>query len=86
MRLKLLLLLLGVIVMQGASANEPRLYIRSLFDIQYAFCDIKTNGVTGFSNRNSAREGRGFGTGSTASIIWFSSFILIAGFQTSDFG
>ncbi|MBS9426899.1 hypothetical protein [Photorhabdus akhurstii] len=77
MRLKWLLLLLGVItmsglgvvVMQGANANEPRLYIRSLFDIQYAFCDIKTNGVTGMDNRNSAREGRGFGTGSTASML-----------------
>ncbi|MEK9497475.1 hypothetical protein V2H77_13585 [Photorhabdus sp. P32] len=77
MRLKLLLLLLGVIimsglgvvVMQGANADEPRLYIRSLFDIQYAFCDIKTNGITGIDNRNSAREGRGFGTASTASML-----------------
>ncbi|MBS9436303.1 hypothetical protein EAE91_03655 [Photorhabdus noenieputensis] len=77
MKLKWLLLLLGVItmsglgvmVMQGANANEPRLYIRSLFDIQYAFCDIKTNGVTGFSNRNSALEGRGFGSSSTASML-----------------
>ncbi|PQQ39910.1 hypothetical protein C6H65_18280 [Photorhabdus luminescens] len=77
MRLKWLLLLLGVItmsglgvvVMQGANANEPRLYIRSLFDIQYAFCDIKTNGVTGMDNRDSAREGRGFGTSSTAAML-----------------
>ncbi|WP_387440163.1 hypothetical protein [Photorhabdus sp. RM105S] len=60
---------LGVIVMRGANANEPRLYIRSLFDIQYAFCDIKTNGVTGMDNRDSAREGRGFGTASTASML-----------------
>ncbi|OCA54060.1 hypothetical protein [Photorhabdus namnaonensis] len=69
MRLKLLLLLSGVIFMLSAQANESRLYIRSLFDIQYAFCDIKTNGVTGMDNRNSAREGRGFGTGSTASML-----------------
>ncbi|NHB95061.1 hypothetical protein C5470_00985 [Photorhabdus stackebrandtii] len=69
MKLKLLLLLLGVIIMSAANANEPRLYIRSLFDIQYAFCDIKTNDVTGFSNRNSAREGRGFGSASTASML-----------------
>ncbi|WP_246544940.1 hypothetical protein [Photorhabdus hainanensis] len=55
--------------MLSAQANESRLYIRSLFDIQYAFCDIKTNGVTGMDNRNSAREGRGFGTGSTASML-----------------
>ncbi|RAX10326.1 hypothetical protein [Photorhabdus bodei] len=69
MRLKWLLLLLGVMVMQGANANEPQLYIRSLFDIQYAFCDIKTNGVTGMDNRDSALEGRGFGTSSTASML-----------------
>ncbi|KGM29203.1 hypothetical protein KS18_05505 [Photorhabdus luminescens] len=77
MKLKWVLLLLGVItmsglgviVMQGANANEPRLYIRSLFDIQYAFCDIKTNGVTGMDNRDSAREGRGLGTASTASML-----------------
>ncbi|KGM29202.1 hypothetical protein KS18_05500 [Photorhabdus luminescens] len=81
MKLKWLLLLLGVItmsglgvvVMQGANANEPRLYIRSLFDIQYAFCDIKTNGVTGMDNRNSAREGRGFGTASTASMLFMTN-------------
>ncbi|KMW72258.1 hypothetical protein TI10_14870 [Photorhabdus luminescens subsp. luminescens] len=69
MKLKLLLLLLGVIVMSDANASEPRLYIRSLFDIQYAFCDIKTNGVTGVDNRDSALEGRGFGTSSTASML-----------------
>ncbi len=57
MKLKLLLLLSGVLIMSGANANEPRLYIRSVFDIQYAFCDIKTNDVTGFSNRNSAQAG-----------------------------
>ncbi|NHB98783.1 MULTISPECIES: hypothetical protein [Photorhabdus] len=81
MKLKLLLLLLGVIimsslgvmVMSGANAHEPRLYIRSLFDIQYAFCDIKTNGVTGFSNRNSALEGRGFGTASTGSMLFMTN-------------
>ncbi|MGS0628105.1 MULTISPECIES: hypothetical protein [Photorhabdus] len=55
--------------MSSANADEPRLYIRSVFDIQYAFCDIKTNGVTGFSNRNSALGGRGFGTGSTGSML-----------------
>ncbi|MCT8345414.1 hypothetical protein LG003_21870 [Photorhabdus kleinii] len=59
--------------MLSAHANESRLYIRSLFDIQYAFCDIKTNGVTGFSNRNSAREGRGFGTASTASMLFMAN-------------
>ncbi|MQL49300.1 hypothetical protein GEA64_15625 [Photorhabdus khanii] len=70
MKLKLLLLLSGVIVMSGANANEPRLYIRSLFDIQYAFCAIKTNDVLGMDNRNSARAGRGFGTASTGSMLF----------------
>ncbi|WP_445374423.1 hypothetical protein ACSLVK_20455 [Photorhabdus tasmaniensis] len=75
MKLKLtvffsLLLSAGIIFIHSTKANEPRLYIRSLFDIQYAFCDIKTNGVTGFSNRNSALEGRGFGTASTASMLF----------------
>ncbi|WP_445373808.1 hypothetical protein ACSLVK_15035 [Photorhabdus tasmaniensis] len=56
--------------MFSAHANEPRLYIRSVFDIQYAFCDIKTNGVTGFSNCNSARASRGFGTSSTGAMLF----------------
>ncbi|WP_239002486.1 hypothetical protein [Photorhabdus khanii] len=68
-----LLLSAGIIFMSGANANEPRLYIRSLFDIQYAFCDIKTNDVTGFSNRNSALEGRGFGTASTGSMLFMAN-------------
>ncbi|MGV7961737.1 hypothetical protein QPK13_11695 [Photorhabdus tasmaniensis] len=69
MKLKLLLLLSGVIFMVSAQANEPRLYIRSLFDIQYAFCAIKTNEVLGMDNRDSAREGRGFGSASTAAML-----------------
>ncbi|MQL49664.1 hypothetical protein GEA64_17630 [Photorhabdus khanii] len=69
MRLKLLLLLSGVIFMLSAQANEPRLYIRSLFDIQYAFCAIKTNEVLGMDNRDSAQEGRGFGSASTAAML-----------------
>ncbi|OCQ53309.1 hypothetical protein Ppb6_01482 [Photorhabdus australis subsp. thailandensis] len=73
MKLKLLLLLSGVLVMSSANANESRLYIRSVFDIQYAFCDIKTNGVTGFSNRNSARANRGFGTSSTGSMLFLAN-------------
>ncbi|NHB93730.1 hypothetical protein [Photorhabdus cinerea] len=74
MKLKLsllfsLLLSASAIFMFSANADEPRLYIRSVFDIQYVFCDLKTNGVTGFSNRNSAQAGRGFGTGSTGSML-----------------
>ncbi|AYM91225.1 MULTISPECIES: hypothetical protein [Serratia] len=67
---KLALLLSGVMMTLTANAEEPRLYIRSLFDIEYAFCAIKTNGVLGMDNRNSAREGRGFGTSSTAAMLF----------------
>ncbi|NRN27656.1 hypothetical protein [Photorhabdus heterorhabditis] len=78
MKLKLsllfsLLLSASAIFMFSAQANEPRLYIRSGFDIQYAFCDLKTNGVTGFSNRNSARANRGFGTSSTGSMLFMAN-------------
>ncbi|WP_434526712.1 hypothetical protein [Photorhabdus asymbiotica] len=59
--------------MFSAQADDTRLYIRSVFDIQYAFCDIKTNGVTGFSNRNSARANRGFGTSSTGSMLFMAN-------------
>ncbi|WP_434526715.1 hypothetical protein [Photorhabdus asymbiotica] len=78
MKLKLsllfsLLLSAEAIFMSSANADDPRLYIRSVFDIQYAFCDIKTNGVTGFSNRNSARANRGFGTSSTGSMLFMAN-------------
>ncbi|NHB94755.1 hypothetical protein [Photorhabdus cinerea] len=73
MKLKLLLLLSGVLVMSGANADESRLYIRSVFDIQYAFCSIKTNDVLGMDNRNSARAGRGFGTSSTGSMLFMAN-------------
>ncbi|MBS9440338.1 hypothetical protein [Photorhabdus heterorhabditis] len=78
MKLKLsllssLLLSASALFMFSANADEPRLYIRSVFDIQYAFCDIKTNGVTGFSNRNSARANRGFGTSSTGSMLFMAN-------------
>ncbi|MBS9440337.1 hypothetical protein EAE89_00855 [Photorhabdus heterorhabditis] len=73
MKMKLLLLLSGVLFMFSTQANEPRLYIRSVFDIQYAFCAIKTNDVLGMDNRNSARAGRGFGTGSTGSMLFMAN-------------
>ncbi|MFT2790911.1 hypothetical protein ACMV5I_12660 [Serratia sp. T13T92] len=66
---KLAFLLSGVMMTFTANAEEPRLYIRSLFDIQYAFCAIKTNQVMGMDNRNSARAGRGFGTSSTGAML-----------------
>jgi hypothetical protein len=70
---KLALLLPGVMMTLTAHAEESRLYIRSLFDIEYAFCAIKTNGVLGMDNRDSAREGRGFGTSSTAAMLFLAN-------------
>ncbi|AYM91227.1 hypothetical protein D9980_11905 [Serratia sp. 3ACOL1] len=68
LRIALLCCVMGIV--QSSIAEEPRLYIRSLFDIEYAFCAIKTNGVLGLDNRNSARQGRGFGTSSTAAMLF----------------
>ncbi|GKX44684.1 hypothetical protein SOASR015_37180 [Pectobacterium carotovorum subsp. carotovorum] len=51
------------------AANEP-LRIRSVFDINSAFCAIKTNGVLGMDNRDSAVAGRGFGTSSTNALLF----------------
>ncbi len=45
--------------------------IRSLFDIKYAFCSIKTNGVLGMDNRKSAYAGRGGGGVRTYSVFFF---------------
>ena len=44
--------------------------IRSLFDIKYAFCSIKTNGVLGMDNRKSAYAGRGGGSSRTKDMIF----------------
>ncbi|HCR9749823.1 TPA: hypothetical protein OPR08_002029 [Citrobacter koseri] len=50
------------------SSNEPQ-KIRSLFNIQQAYCAIKTNDVTGFDNRKSAWKGRGGGISSTNTLM-----------------
>ncbi|WP_330986256.1 MULTISPECIES: hypothetical protein [Enterobacterales] len=50
-------------------ASETHVKIRTLFNIEQAFCDIKTNGVTGFDNRDSAFHGRGGGISSTNSLL-----------------
>ncbi|UJR53934.1 hypothetical protein [Dickeya zeae] len=59
----------GVMMMSTASAAEAPLKIRSVFDINSAFCAIKTNGVLGMDNRDSAASGRGFGSASTNSLL-----------------
>ncbi|TQI79675.1 hypothetical protein FHU10_0226 [Serratia fonticola] len=60
--------LLGTIS-SAANAQADKIIYRSVFDMKYAFCSIKTNGVIGQDNRNSAGNGRGFGTGSTSAIL-----------------
>ncbi|MGK9176083.1 hypothetical protein KXR87_23230 [Yokenella regensburgei] len=50
------------------SNNEPH-KIRGLFNIQQAYCAIKTNDVTGFSNRKSAWRGQGGGISSTNAMM-----------------
>ncbi|ATV42500.1 hypothetical protein [Pectobacterium brasiliense] len=59
----------GLIMMSTANAAEEPLRIRSVFDINSAFCAIKTNGVLGMDNRDSAVAGRGFGTSSTNALL-----------------
>ncbi|WP_240354532.1 hypothetical protein [Pectobacterium brasiliense] len=61
----------GLIMMSTATAAEEEpLRIRSVFDINSAFCAIKTNGVLGMDNRHSAVAGRGFGTSSTNALLF----------------
>ncbi|WP_240349531.1 hypothetical protein [Pectobacterium brasiliense] len=60
----------GLIMMSTANATEEPLRIRSVFDINSAFCAIKTNGVLGMDNRDSAVAGRGFGTSSTNALLF----------------
>ncbi|QIZ48763.1 hypothetical protein [Dickeya zeae] len=63
------LILSMVVVWSTASAAEAPLKIRSVFDINSAFCAIKTNGVLGLDNRDSAASGRGFGSASTNALM-----------------
>lgn len=51
-------------------AANDKMRIRSVFDINKSFCAIRTNGVLGIENRNSALAGRGYGTSSTNSMLF----------------
>lgn len=62
-------LLLGYIMSSNANASENEIKIRSLFDINKSFCAIRTNGVLGMDNRDSALEGIGLGTSSTNAML-----------------
>ena len=72
MKLKSIILstiLIGSVMSLTVFAHVPNQKIRSLFNIQKAYCAIKTNGVTGFTNRKSAWRGQGKGLSSTNAIM-----------------
>ncbi|MEX6039377.1 hypothetical protein [Providencia hangzhouensis] len=51
-------------------ADDNDFLIRTSVDMKYAFCDVKTNGVSGTNNRSGlVSGGLGFGTTSTNSMI-----------------
>ncbi|RLM17979.1 hypothetical protein BIY29_18775, partial [Brenneria alni] len=56
-------------MMSTANAAIEPLKIRSVFDINYVFCAIKTNGVLGMDNRDFAVSGSGFGSSSTNALL-----------------
>lgn len=62
--------LLGALMMSNATAANVTERIRSVFDINYSYCAIITNGVLGIDNRDSSVAGRGFGTASTNAMIF----------------
>lgn len=43
----------GIMTLTALASSTPK-KLRSLFNIQQAYCAIKTNGVTGYDNRDSA--------------------------------
>lgn len=62
------ILILGSNPMSYADDND--FLIRTSVDMKYAFCDVKTNGVSGTNNRSGlVSGGLGFGTTSTNSMI-----------------
>ncbi|WP_157918119.1 hypothetical protein [Escherichia coli] len=67
----LMYLLTGGVMISSSDAIGSEQKIRSLFDIKYAFCSIKTNGVLGMDNRKSAYAGRGGGGVRTYSVFFF---------------
>lgn len=69
------LMLTGLLVSIFTYASSDKSSLRSLFDINQSFCAIKTNGVLGMDNRNSALAGRGYGTSSTNSMLFLENGI-----------
>lgn len=58
----------GIMTLTVFPSGKPN-KVRSLFNIQQAYCAIKTNGVSGFSNRKSAWRGHGGGISSTNALM-----------------
>lgn len=56
-------------------ADDNGVHFRSVFSINKSFCAIRTNGVLGIDNRNSALAGRGYGTSSTNSMLFLENGI-----------
>ncbi|WP_024548125.1 hypothetical protein [Siccibacter turicensis] len=50
-------------------SQNSTISIRTIFDVNSAFCAIKTNGVLNSSNRSAALAGSGHGTSSTNSML-----------------
>lgn len=63
------ILLSALVALPLTCLAEPDLRIRSVFDINNAFCIRKTNDVPGMDNRESALAGRGVGTSSTNAML-----------------
>lgn len=64
--ISIVLLSVGIMGAVLYTGGEPQ-KIRSRFSIQESYCAIKTNGVTGYSNRQSAWEENGDSTGTATS-------------------
>ncbi|RLM17375.1 hypothetical protein BIY29_19170, partial [Brenneria alni] len=67
------LVFFSAIMLSTANAAIEPLKIRSVFDINYAFCAIKTNGVLGMDNRDFAVSGSGFGSSSTNALLFLAN-------------
>lgn len=65
-----ILLITGGMMTASLKANSEQIRIRSVFNIKSAYCSIKTNGIQGLNNRNSAYSGSGGGISSTNSLLF----------------
>lgn len=64
------LILSGWIMNTAANTDQEKYKIRILFNIKKSFCAIRTNGILGMDNRDSAYAGRGAGISSTNAMLF----------------